>query len=93
MRWYVRKNFLAHQIRISVVFILSHIPVPARGKDKNEQLHAGYTSIIDVIIILKLRHHVTFQRIQVFLVAFFIFFEDKMRNLYSGEQEKKPLPV
>ena len=29
--------------------ILSHIPVPARGKDKNEQPHVNRTSIRDVI--------------------------------------------
>ena len=33
--------------------ILSHIPVPAHGKDKNEEPHAGRTSIHDVIVMLK----------------------------------------
>ena len=55
--------------------ILSHIPVPARGKDKNEQQQVGCTSIRDIVM-LKWRHHVTSQRIQDFL--FFMFFQYKM---------------
>ena len=47
--------FLTHQIKITVV--LSHIPT-ALGKDKNEQPHVSRTSIHDVIVMLKLRHHV-----------------------------------
>ena len=46
---------LAHQIGISI--ILSHIPIPARGKDKKRTAarwpHAGRTSFRDVIIMLK----------------------------------------
>ena len=53
----VRTYILAHQIEISVVFtnviILSHIPVPARGKDKKQQPNAGRTSMSDIIIMLK----------------------------------------
>ena len=45
--------------------------VPARGK---KQLHACRTSIRDVIVMLKWRHHVAFQRIQDFLEAFFVLF-------------------
>ena len=45
--------FLSHQIGISDVFThVSHIPVPARGKDKNEQPHVR-TLIRDVIVMLK----------------------------------------
>ena len=71
---------LAHQIGISVVFIhvRSHILVPARGKDKKQTTarrpHAKRTSIHDVIVMLKIRHHVASQRIQDFLEIFFMFF-------------------
>ena len=64
-------------------FYLSHIPVPARGKDKKRttarQLHAGHTSICDVIVMLKLCHHVVSQHILYFLEVFFMFFQYKMR--------------
>ena len=80
---------LAHQIGTSVV-ILSHIPVPARGKDRNRtaarRLHAGRTSIRDVIVMLKLRHHVASQRIQDFLVIFFVFVQHKMRYLVMSKK-------
>ena len=40
----------------------THIPVPAGGKDKirtaARRPHAGRTSIRDVIVMLKIRHHV-----------------------------------
>ena len=59
-------------------FYLSHTTVPALGKDKKRiaarRLHAGRTSIRDVIVMLKWRHHVPFQRIQDFLEVFFTFF-------------------
>ena len=48
-----------HQIGISCCFypceiLLSHIPIPARGKDKKEQLHLGRKlAICDVIVMLK----------------------------------------
>ena len=58
---------LAHQIGISVVF--------TRGKDKkaSRRPRAGRTSIRDVIVKLKLRHHVACQRIQDFLEIFSYF--------------------
>ena len=34
-------------------YLLSHIPVPALGKDKSEQPHAGRTSTRDVVVMLK----------------------------------------
>ena len=44
---------------------LSHTPIPALGKDIKRTAarrpHAGRMSIRDVIIMLKLRHHVAFQ--------------------------------
>ena len=53
----------------------SLIPVPARGKNKkNEQPHVVCTSVRDVIVKLKLRHHVASQRIQDFLEVFFMLF-------------------
>ena len=56
---------------------LSHIPVPAHGKDnKNEQSHAGSTFIRDIIAMLQLRLHVAFQCIQDFVEAFFMFFSN-----------------
>ena len=58
-------------------FYLSHIPVQAIGKDKKRTVarrpHDGRTSICDVIVMLKGRHHVTSQRIQDFLEALFMF--------------------
>ena len=47
---------------------LSHTPVSALGKDKNRTAtrrpHADYTSISDVIVMLKRRHHVASQRME-----------------------------
>ena len=44
---------------------LSHTPIPALGNDKkNEQPHAGRTSICNVIVMLKWRHHVASERIR-----------------------------
>ena len=37
----------------SCAIFLSHKPVQALGKDKNEHLHAGKTLIRDVIVMLK----------------------------------------
>ena len=57
--------------------ILSHTPVPARGKDKKQNAdrwpHAGRTSIRDVIVMLRLRHHVACLRIRDFLEVFLMF--------------------
>ena len=59
-------------------FYLSHIHVPAHGKDKKWTatclLPAGCMSISDIIVMLKWRHHVAFQWIQDFMEAFFMFF-------------------
>ena len=48
-------------------FYLSHIPVPALGKDKNRmatsQPHAHGTTICDVIVMLKIPYKVASQRI------------------------------
>ena len=84
--------FLAHQIEISVIFthVLSHIPV-AKTK-ATRQLHARGMSICDVILMLKLRHHVTSQLIQVALEVFFMFFQYKMRYLVVSKK-KNPLIV
>ena len=43
-----------------------------------------------VIVMLKLRHHVTSQHIQDFLDVFFIFFQYKMRYLVVSKK-KNPL--
>ena len=43
--------FLSH-LDTNDGFCLSHIPVPALGKDKNDQSHAGRTLIRDVIVLL-----------------------------------------
>ena len=57
--------------------------VPARGKDKKpEQPHVGCTSICDVIVVLKWRHHVASQRIQDFLEALFMFSNIKCSTLW-----------
>ena len=54
--------------------ILSHIPVPASGKHKKEQPHAGRTSILDIIVMLKCCHHTASQQIQDFLEDFSMLF-------------------
>ena len=79
-------------------FDLSHIPVPANGKDKKRtaacRLHAGHTSIRVVIVMLKWRHLVKSQCIQDFLEAFFMFFfQHKMRNLVGSKKKKNPIFV
>ena len=55
------------------------MPVPARVSDKKKHIatrrpHFGRTSIRNVTVMLKLRHHVTSQPIQDFLESFFMFF-------------------
>ena len=58
---------------------LPHIPAQARGKDKKQTTagrpHAGPMLIGDVIVIIKLCHHVASQRIQDFLELFFMLFQ------------------
>ena len=81
MLWCVRKNFVLIHVRL----YLSHIPVPARGKDKKKRTATGRTPIRDVIVMLKLRHHVSFQRFHDFLEALFMFFQCKMRYLVASE--------
>ena len=73
----------------NVGFYLSYISPPACGKDKYKQPHVGRKSIRDVIVMLKLRNHVTSQCIQDFLEVHFMFGQYKMRYLQcSCEQEK-----
>ena len=81
--------FLAHQIGISVVLPISHIPYQPEGKMKNKQPHAGRKSIRDVIVMLKWRHHVASQRIQYFLEVFYIFFFNIKWGIYVVVSEKK----
>ena len=63
--------------------------IPALGKDKKEQPHAGRTSIPDVIVMLKWLHHVASQHIQDFLEGFFEFFP--IYEVLSGEQENESI--
>ena len=56
-------------------------PYQPMGNIKNEQPRAARTSIRDVIVLLKLRHHVASQHNQDFLDVFFMFFQHKMRYL------------
>ena len=93
-------NTLAYQIGISVVFypcemILSHIPLPARGKDKKRiatrRLHADCTLIHNVIVMSKWCHHVASQHIQDFSEAFFMFFQYKIWYLVVVNKKKNPL--
>ena len=51
------------------------------------RLHAGRASIRNVIVMLKLRHHVVSQRIQDFLVIFFVFLQHKMRYLKMSKKK------
>ena len=83
---------LAHQIRISAVYILSHIPVPARGKDRKQtatrQPHTGRTSNRDAIVMIKCRHHVASKRIQGFVEVFFhVLVQYKMRYLVVSKKK------
>ena len=91
------KLFLTHQIGIFVVYacriILSYIPaIPARGKDKKRTaarlLHVGRTSIRDVIVMVKCRHHVASPRIHAFHEAFCMCFQYK--NIFSFLTEGLP---
>ena len=88
-------SFHAHQIRISVVFThvryfyLTH-PYQPKGKIKNEQPHAGHTSIRDVIVMFKWRHLVASQPIQDFLEVFFKFLQYKWGILVVSKK-KNPL--
>ena len=61
--------------------ILSHI-----SKIKKEQLHGGCTSICDVIVMLKLHHHVASQHNQDFPEVFFMWFQYKMRYLVVSKK-------
>ena len=71
-------------------FYLSHIPVPACWRDKYPtatlRLHTSHMMFPLVIVMLKWRQHVTFQRIQDFLEAFFIFFKYKMLCLVVSKK-------
>ena len=69
-----------------ILFIL-HTPVPA----KNEQPHAGPTSIRDVVRMLSWRH-VASHRIQDFLEVFFQVFSN-INEVFSGEKKKNPFFV
>ena len=57
--------------------ILSHILIPAQGKDKKRTAarrpQDDRTLVCDLIVRLKWHHHVASQWIQDFLEAFFIF--------------------
>ena len=71
---------------ISAVFypyeiaLLSHIPVPALGEDKNEQPHVGRTLAERRSVTSLQCYHIASQRIQDFLEIFFMFFfQFKMR--------------
>ena len=73
-------------------FYLSHIPIPARGKDIRKRTailwpHAVCTSIHDTIAMLKLRHHAASQLIQDFLEDFFMFSKYKMRYLVLSKKK------
>ena len=79
---------------------MSHIPirVPACGMDKKRtvarRLHAGRTSISgDVIVMLKLHHHVASQRIQNFLEAFLCFFQYVIRYLVVSKKKNLSLAI
>ena len=82
--------FLAHEIGISAVFpymrkcCLTNL-VPTCGKHKNNQPHAGSTSIRDVIVMLKCHMYVASQRIQELLDAF------NIKTVINGEQENESI--
>ena len=70
-------------------------PYQPKGKIKNTAARwtqAGRTSICDVIVMLKWRHHVASQRIQDFLETFFMLFQYKMMYLVMSKK-KNPLFV
>ena len=57
------------------------------GKIKNDQPHAGHTSICDVIVMLKRRHHIASQRIQDFLESFCMFYQYRMPYLVVSQKK------
>ena len=77
-------------------FYLSHIPVPACEKDKKKssrtsaarRTYAGRTSILGVIVMLKLSHHVPSERMNVqgFLEVFFMIFQYEMSYLVMSKK-------
>ena len=85
-----RDGNLLSSLNTNYGFYLPRIPVSACGKDKKRTdargQHTGRTSIHDVIIILKVRHHVASQRIQDFPEVFFMFFQYKMRYLVVSKK-------
>ena len=72
-------------------FSLSHIPLPAHWKDGKRTAthwqHAGHTSIRDVIVMIKLRHHVAYHGIRIFWKYLPCFFPVQNEE-FSGEKEK-----
>ena len=86
-----RHHFLVHfRLFCPCKIILSHISVPVRWKDQIRTAtcrpHAGHTSICDVTVMLKIRHHVAFQPIQDFLEVFFMVSQYKMRYLVVNKK-------
>ena len=55
----------------------------------NSLPHAGSPFISDVIVMLKLRHHVASQCIQDFLEIFFMFFQYKVRYLVGSKNKNR----
>ena len=64
--------------------IIPHTRIGPRATARRP--HTGRTSIRDVIVMIKRRHHVASQRIQEFLEAFFMFFQYQMRYLVVSKK-------
>ena len=66
------------------------ISLPACGKDKKptaaHRSHTGRRSICDVVVMLKVHHHVASQCIQDFMEVFSCFFQYKMRYLVVSKK-------
>ena len=95
-RWSLRLGFFyPHWTPMMDSIFLAYL-YQSVGKIKKQtaarRSDGGRTSIHDVIVMLKWRHYVTYQRIQNYLEAFFMYFQHKMRYLVVSKR-KNPLFV
>ena len=88
-RWALGLGFFCPHWTPMMDSIYLTYPYQTLGKIKNEQQHAGRTSICDIIVVLILRHHVASGLIQNFLEVFFMFFQYEMRYLVVSKKAKK----
>ena len=88
LRIYHLKTISFVFVHIDLLYHKYNILVPARGKDKKTN---SSTLICDVIVMLKLCHHIVSQRIQDFLVL--MFFQFKMRYVVVSKEKESIMSV